>query len=85
MPPSVRQLYLYAKGEQYFTQRKDPAYPADVDEARAIFHEHREFLMTSMLEGQDGLDWIDTPILAYFKSEFPVSQSTSATYQIWRI
>ena len=54
-------------------QRKDPAYPADVDEACAIFHEHRDFLVTSMLEGQEELDWRQTPMLKYFQSKFPVS------------
>jgi len=62
----------FTKRVQFFEQRKDPTYPADVEEAQAIFHEHREFLMTSMLEGQDGLDWTQAPMLNYFKSKFPV-------------
>ena len=59
--------------DQYCAQSKNPSYPTDVDEAREIFHEHQEFLMTSMLEGQDGLDWMQTPMLKYFKMQFPVS------------
>lgn len=38
-----------------------------------MFHEHKDFLITSMLEGQDGLDWTQAPILHYFKMTFPVS------------
>lgn len=64
---------LLADSAQYFVQRKDLSYPADVDEAQAAFHEHKDFLITSMLEGQDGLDWMQTPMLNYFKLNFPVS------------
>ncbi|KAL6721571.1 hypothetical protein ACLMJK_000675 [Lecanora helva] len=68
-----KELKKYVKKvfQAYFSQRKDPTHPADVDEARAMFHEHREFLMTSMLEGQDGINWLDAPMLAYFRSEYP--------------
>lgn len=31
--------------------------------------------MTSMLEGQEGLEWERSPMLRYFKRKFPVSIS----------
>lgn len=43
---------------------------SDVDEVREAFHEHRGFLITSMLECQEGLDWAQTPMLNYYESRF---------------
>ncbi|KAI4243573.1 MAG: hypothetical protein L6R40_003396 [Gallowayella cf. fulva] len=37
------------------------------------FHSHARFLVTSMLEGQDGLDWHESPYLRYYKHHFQVS------------
>ena len=51
---------------------KHPTRFADVDDARNGFHEHRDFLIASMLEGQEGLDWTGTPIMKYFQLHFPV-------------
>ena len=48
---------------------------SDVDDVREAFHEHREFLITSMLECQEGLDWAQTPMLNYYESKFPVSRA----------
>ena len=45
---------------------------SDVDDVREAFHEHRGFLITSMLECQEGLDWAQTPMLNYYESKFPV-------------
>ena len=38
------------------------------------FYYHHNFLMKSMLEGQEGLDWTDTPIFHHLKDKFPVSK-----------
>ncbi|MCJ1281584.1 hypothetical protein MMC26_000904 [Xylographa opegraphella] len=35
------------------------------------FYHHREFLIKSMLEGQEGLEWKESPALRHFKSKFP--------------
>ncbi|KAL8691874.1 MAG: hypothetical protein Q9224_004079, partial [Gallowayella concinna] len=35
------------------------------------FHNHARFLITSMLEGQDNLDWHNSPYLRYFKHHYP--------------
>ena len=43
-----------------------------MDDVREAFHEHRGFLITSMLECQEGLDWAQTPMLNYYESNFPV-------------
>ena len=47
---------------------------SDVDDVREAFHEHRGFLITSMLECQEGLDWAQTPMLNYYELKFPVGQ-----------
>lgn len=47
---------------------------SDVDDVREAFHEHRGFLITSMLECQEGLDWAQTPMLNYYESKFSVGQ-----------
>ncbi|MCJ1348116.1 hypothetical protein MMC31_006347 [Peltigera leucophlebia] len=41
------------------------------DEVRVGYSSHREFMITSMLEGQGGLDWQTSPMLSYFKNESP--------------
>jgi hypothetical protein len=45
-----------------------------VDESEGVeaFHRHCDFFITSMLEGQEGLDWLNSPMYFYFKQEFPV-------------
>lgn len=43
---------------------------SDADDVREAFHEHRAFLITSMLECQEGLDWAQTPMLNYYESKF---------------
>lgn len=45
-----------------------------MDDVREAFHDARGFLITSMLECQEGLDWAQTPMLNYYESKFPVSQ-----------
>lgn len=41
------------------------------------FDDHRHFLITSMLEGQElGSDWAKAPMLRYYKQYFPVCQIT---------
>ncbi|MCJ1403731.1 hypothetical protein MMC11_006954 [Xylographa trunciseda] len=34
------------------------------------FYHHREFLIKSMLEGQEGLEWKESPALRHFRSKF---------------
>ena len=54
---------------------------SDVDDVREAFHEHRGFLITSMLECQEGLDWAQTPMLNYYESKFSVCQIR--TYMVY--
>ena len=63
------------RGRQYLVSGKSMRL-MDLDDVREAFHEHRGFLITSMLEGQEGLDWAQTPLLTYFNLNFPVSQAT---------
>ncbi|KAL9123356.1 MAG: hypothetical protein Q9187_000083 [Circinaria calcarea] len=44
---------------------------ASIDDVCEGFGQHREFLIRSMLEGQEDLDWEASPILQYFKWRFP--------------
>ena len=60
-----------AKSTQYLTLGKSLRL-SDVDDVREAFHEHRGFLITSMLECQEGLDWAQTPMLSYYELKFPV-------------
>ena len=60
-------------GSQYLNSnncRRD-----DIDDVREGFHQHREFLIKSMLEGQEGLDWESSPIFRHFKRTFRVRKS----------
>ena len=43
-----------------------------MDDVREGFHQHRYFLIKSMFEGQEGLDWKASPIWRHFKLNFPV-------------
>ena len=61
---------------QYLSQAGNPARFSDIEDVREAFHEHRMFLITSMLEGQEGVHWLNTPLFAYFKKNFPVSRVT---------
>ncbi|KAG8530350.1 uncharacterized protein KY384_004852 [Bacidia gigantensis] len=62
----VRRLF-----SDYHTAGKYPARFADVDDVRDSFHNHRDFLITSMLEGQEGIQWTDSAVFAYFNGQFP--------------
>lgn len=64
-----------AEAMQYIGQGPGPQPLGDVDDVREAFHEHREFLITSMLEDQEGLNWDQSPMLNYFTLTFPVSRS----------
>ena len=48
---------------------------SSIDDVRDGFHSHCEFLIASMLEGQEGLDWSQNPMLQYYKKQFPVSNA----------
>lgn len=62
-----------AKSIQYLASGKSLRL-SDADDVREAFHEHRGFLITSMLECQEGLDWAQTPMLNYYESKFSVGQ-----------
>ncbi|KAI7257891.1 hypothetical protein KC345_g10665 [Hortaea werneckii] len=55
--------------EQYASEMWDDA--SRVEEARGIIEDHRDFLITSMLGGKEGMDWKQNPLYLYFKKTFP--------------
>lgn len=57
---------------QFLVSRNNVRGRKSVDEVRAGYNSHREFMITSMLEGQGGLDWQASPMLSYFKNVSPV-------------
>lgn len=57
--------------KDYLSHGKNYLRRVDTSEVCAAFHEHREFLITSMLEGQEDLEWQGSPMLRYFKNKFP--------------
>ena len=57
---------------QYLSRGQNFTSLNDVDDVREAFHEHRKYLMTSMLDDQEGLNWDGSPMLNYFKWKFPV-------------
>lgn len=61
------------KSKQFLTSPKNCLRRSSIDDVRDGFHIHREFLVASMLEGQEGLDWSQNPMLQYYKKQFPVS------------
>ena len=58
---------------QYLTRGQNFTPLNDVDDVREAFHEHSKYLVTSMLDDQEGLNWDGSPMLNYFKWKFPVS------------
>ena len=62
----------WAETIQYLLQGKNYLCRADEDEVCEGFHEHSEFLITSMLEGQEGLVWQNSPMFQYLKHKFMV-------------
>lgn len=68
---NVKELDKYTRilFKEYLTSGKSLRL-FDVDAVREAFHEHRGFLITSMLECQEGLDWAQTPMLNYYESKF---------------
>ncbi|MCJ1467463.1 hypothetical protein MMC07_006088 [Pseudocyphellaria aurata] len=57
--------------KEYLCHGKNYLRRVDINDVCAAFHEHCEFLITSMLEGQEGLDWQSSAVLRYFKSKYP--------------
>lgn len=53
---------------QFLVSRNNVRRRKSVDEVRVGYNSHREFMITSMLEGQGGLDWQASPMLSYFKN-----------------
>lgn len=58
---------------QYLDVGVDRARFIDSEDVKEGFHEHRHFLISSMIEGQEGLDWTGSPFWNYFLLNFPVS------------
>ena len=58
---------------QYLSRGQNFTSLNDVDDVREAFHEHSKYLMTSMLDDQEGLNWEGSPMLNYLKWKFPVS------------
>ncbi|RMY67595.1 hypothetical protein D0862_15070 [Hortaea werneckii] len=55
--------------EQYALEMWDDA--SRSEEARGMMEDHRDFLITSMLGGKEGMDWKKNPLYLYFKKTFP--------------
>ncbi|KAI7211524.1 hypothetical protein KC333_g7636 [Hortaea werneckii] len=55
--------------EQYALEMWDDA--SRSEEARGMIEDHRDFLITSMLGGKEGMDWKKNPLYLYFKKTFP--------------
>ncbi|KAI7183491.1 hypothetical protein D0869_15017 [Hortaea werneckii] len=55
--------------EQYALEMWDDA--SRSEEARGMIEDHRDFLITSMLGGKEGMDWRKNPLYLYFKKTFP--------------
>ncbi|KAI6840134.1 hypothetical protein KC342_g3064 [Hortaea werneckii] len=55
--------------EQYALETWDDA--SRSEEARGMIEDHRDFLITSMLGGKEGMDWKKNPLYLYFKKTFP--------------
>ncbi|KAI7703361.1 hypothetical protein KC353_g14160 [Hortaea werneckii] len=55
--------------EQYALEMWDDA--SRSEEARGMIEDHRDFLITSMLGGKEGMDWKKNPLYLYFKRTFP--------------
>lgn len=62
----LAELFQFLVSRNNFCGRKS------VHEVRVGYNSHREFMITSMLEGQGGLDWQASPMLSYFENESPV-------------
>ncbi|KAL1953988.1 hypothetical protein VTO42DRAFT_1874 [Malbranchea cinnamomea] len=43
----------------------------DAEDSAEVFYKHREFLITQMLRGKEGVDWPVTPIYAHLRQKFP--------------
>ena len=57
--------------KDYLHHGKSFARRIDVEDVRDGFHEHRQFLISSMLDVQDQESWEQAPMYRYFKSNFP--------------
>lgn len=57
---------------QFLVSRNNVRRRKSVDEVRVGYNSYREFMITSMLEGQGGLGWQASPMLSYFKNISPV-------------
>ena len=57
--------------KDYFHHGKSFGRRLDIDDVREGFHEHREFLISAILDAQEGDEWEQTPMYRFFKMKFP--------------
>lgn len=62
----------FAELVKFLVSRNNLCGRKNVDEVRVGYNLYREFMITSMLEGQGGLGWQASPMLLYFENESPV-------------
>ncbi|QRD84760.1 hypothetical protein F9C07_9016 [Aspergillus flavus] len=43
----------------------------DNDDSAEVFYKHHHFLLTRMLKGEEGIQWVDTDIFAHLREKFP--------------
>ncbi|KAE8392199.1 hypothetical protein BDV23DRAFT_151802 [Aspergillus alliaceus] len=43
----------------------------DNDDSAEVFYKHHHFLLTQMLKGEEGVQWVNTDIFAHFREKFP--------------
>jgi len=70
---AFRLIYPYANDIQYVSSGKNYLNRTGTSEVQDGFDDHRQFFITSILEGQElGHDWARAPLLRYYKHYYPV-------------
>ncbi|KAL8974726.1 MAG: hypothetical protein Q9197_001057 [Variospora fuerteventurae] len=64
--------YVVSVFRDFAGSGRDLKNSGDAEACTQKFHRHAQFLITSMLEGQDNLDWQRSPFLRYFQHFFQV-------------
>lgn len=62
---------------QYLATGAHPTRFADVEDVKDGFNEHREFLISQMLQKHEGINWEGSPIANYFLENFPVRTTSN--------
>lgn len=63
----------FANNIQYASSGQNHLNRTGTSDVQEGFNDHRQFLITSMLEGQElGSDWARAPMLRYYKHFYPV-------------